>query len=197
MLKSLLFDRYTVRQHMRYLRRNLTHEQQNEAGIMLAEQAMKFVSIAHAQHITLFLSTDGEIDTFYLIKMLWKTKKQVYLPVLHPFSPGYLLFFRYTPKTLLQLNKFYILEPFLDITQMITLEQIDIILVPMVAFNDQGQRLGMGGGFYDRTLQNWQQYHFLPIGIAHDFQHMTQLPIANWDICLPVILTPSKIWYCY
>ncbi|MBD9643406.1 5-formyltetrahydrofolate cyclo-ligase [Pantoea sp. PNT02] len=189
-----LLDRQDIRQHVRHLRRNLTSEQQEQAADQLAEHAINIAPIANAQRIALFLSVDGEINTRPLIAKLWQQKKQVYLPVLHPFSPGNLLFIRYTPETPLALNKLRIPEPPLDITQLATLDQLDVMLVPLVAFDCAGQRLGMGGGFYDRTLQNWQQHGFIPVGIAHDCQRVEALPVAAWDVPLPAILTPSKLW---
>lgn len=189
-----LLDRQDIRQHVRHLRRNLTSEQQEQAADQLAEHAINIAAIADAQHIALFLSVDGEINTRPLIAKLWQQKKHVYLPVLHPFSPGNLLFIRYAPETSLTPNKLRIPEPPLDITQMVTLDQLEVMLVPLVAFDQHGQRLGMGGGFYDRTLQNWQQHGFMPMGIAHDCQRVDELPVAAWDVPLPAILTPAKLW---
>lgn len=187
-------DRQDIRQHVRHLRRNLTAEQQEHAADLLAEHAINFAPISNAERIALFLSVDGELNTRPLIAKLWQQKKQVFLPVLHPFSPGNLLFLRYTPDTPLSPNKLLIPEPPLDITQMTTLDQLDVVMVPLVAFDQSGQRLGMGGGFYDRTLQNWQQHGFLPVGIAHDCQHVETLPVAAWDVPLPVVITPSTLW---
>ena len=65
---------------------------------------------------------------------------------------------------------------------------------PLVAFDEYGQRLGMGGGFYDRTLQNWQHYKTQPVGYAHDCQLVEKLPVEEWDIPLPAVVTPSKVW---
>lgn len=114
--------------------------------------------------------------------------------MLHPFASGHLLFLRYTPETVLTPNKLRIPEPPLDIRQMITLDRLDVMMVPLVAFDDSGQRLGMGGGFYDRTLQNWRQHGFLPVGVAHDCQQVERLPAEEWDVPLPAVLTPSRLW---
>ncbi len=179
---------------MRHLRRDLTPEQQEQAADLMAEHAVNFAPLASARHVALFLSVDGELNTRPLIAKLWQQKKQVYLPVLHPFAPGHLLFLRYTPETTLTPNKLRIPEPPLDIRQLITLDRLDVMLVPLVAFDDSGQRLGMGGGFYDRTLQNWRQHGFLPVGVAHDCQRVERLPAEEWDVPLPAVLTPSRLW---
>ena len=187
-------QRQAIRQHVRHLRRALTDEQQEQAAEQLAEHALNYAPITEARNIALFLSVDGELNTRPLIARLWHLKKAVYLPVLHPFSPGNLLFLRYSPDTLLLKNKLRIPEPPLDIRQLTTLDQLDVMMVPLVAFDQHGQRLGMGGGFYDRTLQNWRQQGFLPVGVAHDCQRVDSLPVAEWDVPLPVVLTPSKLW---
>ncbi|WP_418163087.1 5-formyltetrahydrofolate cyclo-ligase [Pantoea vagans] len=189
-----MLQRQEIRQQVRHLRRAMTDEQQAQAAEQLAELALNYAPVTAARNIALFLSVDGELNTRPLIARLWHLKKAVYLPVLHPFSPGNLLFLRYSPETPLIPNKLRIPEPLLDIRQLITLDQLDLMLVPLVAFDQHGQRLGMGGGFYDRTLQNWRQHGFLPVGLAHDCQQVDSLPVAEWDVPLPAVMTPSKLW---
>ncbi|QHM72316.1 5-formyltetrahydrofolate cyclo-ligase [Mixta intestinalis] len=187
-------DRQEIRNHVRRLRRGLSTAQQTLAADSIAEHALHIEPVDRAQHIALFLSVDGELNTRPLIARLWQQQKQVYLPVLHPFSPGNLIFVRYTPETILSPNRVHIPEPPLDVRHIIPLDELDVMFVPLVAFDRHGQRLGMGGGFYDRTLQNWQEHRFLPIGLAHDCQRVEKLPSAEWDIPLPAILTPSHFW---
>lgn len=189
-----MLQRQEIRQQVRHLRRAMTDEQQAQAAEQLAELALNYAPVTAARNIALFLSVDGELNTRPLIARLWHLKKAVYLPVLHPFSPGNLLFLRYSPDTPLLPNKLRIPEPPLDIRQLITLDQLNLMLVPLVAFDQHGQRLGMGGGFYDRTLQNWRQHGFLPVGLAHDCQQVDSLPVAEWDVPLPAVMTPSKLW---
>ncbi len=189
-----LLDRQDIRTHVRHLRRGLTSEQQQQAAIHVAEHALNFTPIQQAKKIALFLSFDGELNTRPLIAKFWQHNQRVYLPVLHPFSKGQLLFFRYDTDTVLTPNRLGIPEPPLDIRNLATLSELDVLMVPLVAFDNQGQRLGMGGGFYDRTLQNWQQHNVLPIGLAHDCQQVEALPVADWDVPLKAIITPSKLW---
>ncbi|MBP2154339.1 5-formyltetrahydrofolate cyclo-ligase [Erwinia rhapontici] len=194
MMNPTLMLRQDIRKHVRNLRREISDEQQQLAAVQAADHALNFAPIQQAQHIALFLSVDGEINTRPLIAKLWQRKQQVYLPVLHPFSTGQLLFLRYDEKTELKINRLRIPEPPLDIRNLLPLSELDVLIVPLVAFDAGGQRLGMGGGFYDRTLQNWQQHGFMPIGLAHDCQQVDTLPVEQWDIPLPALITPSKIW---
>ncbi|MCX8956933.1 5-formyltetrahydrofolate cyclo-ligase [Erwinia psidii] len=186
--------RQDIRTHIRQRRRALTPAQQQHAAEQAAQQALSFAPIRQARKIALFLSFDGELDTQPLITRLWQRQQDIFLPVLHPFSTGQLLFIRYQPTTPLTINRLRIAEPRLDIRHLVPLRELDVLMVPLVAFDALGQRLGMGGGFYDRTLQNWQQHGFLPVGLAHDCQQVETLPVAAWDVPLPAMITPSKIW---
>lgn len=194
MQDTLSTQRQQIRQTIRQARRQLTPEQQKIAAEQAKLNALQHPKIAQAKNIALFLSFDGEINTQPLIDALWQQNKQIYLPVLHPFSAYHLLFLHYHPDSQLVKNRFNIAEPPLDVRDVLPPEQLDVMLIPLVAFDSQGQRLGMGGGFYDRTLANWQKSGFYPIGLAHDCQHVEQLPVAHWDIPLPEIITPKKIW---
>lgn len=186
--------RQAIRQSIRQHRRALTADEQNHFALKAAQRMLALPEIIGAKNIALFLSFDGELDTAPLINALWQTNKAVYLPVLHPFSAGNLLFLRYSETTPLIRNRLKILEPQLDVRQVLPIAQLDVLVTPLVAFDSDGQRLGMGGGFYDRTLQNWQQHHFYPVGLAHDCQWVPELPTEAWDIPLPAVVTPSRLW---
>ncbi len=187
-------QRQNIRNQIRQRRRALTSEQQQQSSLQIAERIATHPRILAAQNIAVFLSFDGELNTRPLIERLWQLDKQVYLPVLHPFSKGNLLFLHYTPETPLVHNRFNILEPELDVRHVLPLGSLDVVLTPLVAFDSAGQRLGMGGGFYDRTLQNWQHRGPYPIGLAHDCQQVEQVPVEHWDIPLPEIVTPAQNW---
>ena len=85
-------------------------------------------------------------------------------------------------------NQFGIWEPKLNVQNVLPLNELDILFTPLVAFDKQGNRLGMGGGFYDRTLQNWQNKSFIPVGLAHQCQQVENLPTEYWDVPLFDIL---------
>ncbi|WP_224557823.1 5-formyltetrahydrofolate cyclo-ligase [Pectobacterium versatile] len=195
-LSSTAASRQQIRQAVRQQRRLLTPEQQSRFAQQASERVMAHPKIIQAESVAVFLSFDGELDTHPLIQQLWQQEKCVYLPVLHPFRTGHLLFLRYAPDTELVRNRLKIMEPCLDVRQVLPLPQLDVLLTPLVAFDHQGQRLGMGGGFYDRTLQyrNQMSRGPYPIGLAHDCQQVDTLPIESWDIPLPEVITPSHHW---
>lgn len=187
-------QRQNIRNQIRQRRRALTPEQQHDFALQMADRIAAHPRILAAQNVAVFLSFDGELDTGPLIERLWRQGLRVYLPVLHPFSAGNLLFLRYASDTPLMRNRFNILEPQLDVRSVLPVGELDVVLTPLVAFDSAGQRLGMGGGFYDRTLQNWQHAGPYPIGLAHDCQQVDKIPTEHWDIPLPEIVTPSQNW---
>lgn len=191
---TLPASRSEIRQTVRQRRRLLSADEQAHFAQLAAQRMLALPQVVQAETIALFISFDGELDTSPLIQALWQANKAVYLPVLHPFSSGNLLFLRYSQMTPLVRNRLKILEPRLDVRQALPISQLDVLVTPLVAFDSTGQRLGMGGGFYDRTLQHWQQYHLYPVGLAHDCQWVAELPVEAWDIPLPAVVTPSRLW---
>ncbi|CAM4423826.1 5-formyltetrahydrofolate cyclo-ligase [Vibrio agarivorans] len=189
-------SRQLIRQYIRQARNALTSNAQYQASIDLINQVNSLEDTPCAQNIALYLATDGELDTQPLIEALWHCGKHVYLPVIHPFSKGHLLFLAYKPDSELCYNRYGIIEPRLKKDAIIPVADLDIIFTPLVAFDQNGQRLGMGGGYYDRTLAPFQNSVNAPkaIGLAHDCQKVDSLPSESWDIPLEKIVTPSRLW---
>ncbi|QUJ67008.1 5-formyltetrahydrofolate cyclo-ligase [Photobacterium sp. GJ3] len=185
--------RQQLRQQIRLQRQALTPHQQEQASKAVLARFTQLKTIRDARHIAIYLSNDGELDTGPLIDWIWRQGKNVYLPVLHPFSKGHLLFLHYRPDSPMRCNRYGIAEPALDVRLVKPVHELDIVCTPLVAFDDQGQRLGMGGGYYDRTLSQWHQSGLgpQPLGLAHDCQQVRHLPSEAWDVPLPAILTPS------
>jgi 5-formyltetrahydrofolate cyclo-ligase len=199
-------QRQAIRQQVRKLRNALSQQQQHQAAQQLTEQMLQLPQVIEATHIALYLSNDAELDTKPLIQALWQAGKHIYLPLLHPFVPGYLIFQRYQQDTPMKLNQFKIPEPVLNCAGLIPVAALDVICTPLVAFDAKGNRLGMGGGFYDRTLSQIPPGQFNQalnptakdrqtslIGLAHQCQQVAQIPVEAWDIPLPLIVTPSQV----
>src|SRR5690606_19024564 len=143
-----------------------------------------------ARTIAAYLAASGEIPLDSVIEHAWMSGKCVFLPRLRG---AHLEFHRYTPDTRMQDNRFGIAEPEIRAHSRAPTRFLDIVLVPLVAFDTAGTRLGMGGGFYDRTfafLRNrrcWRRP--LLIGVGHEFQCLSTLPPAPWDVPLHAAVT--------
>ena len=186
-------QRQQLRKLIRQRRQQLSPEQQQQAANDLVSQALALPALSYSQHIALYLANDSELDTFPLIQTLWQQGKQLYLPVLHPFAAGYLLFVRYDKDTLLYPNRFGIPEPLAECHRLLPVDQLDIIFTPLVAFDLKGNRLGMGGGFYDRTLSQLPtKSRSQVIGLAHNCQQVDAVPCEAWDIPLNKVITPGE-----
>ncbi|GLS92298.1 5-formyltetrahydrofolate cyclo-ligase [Psychromonas marina] len=188
------FNRDQIRQQVRAARRALSVQQQMMEAEKLLVRLIKLEKVQRASSIAISLAFDGEIDTRPFINWCWENNKQVYLPVVDPFNKGHLLFLHYTVNTEMVSNKYGISEPKLNQLQICPISQLDIIFTPLVAFDKQGNRIGMGGGYYDRMLAPWfdNKTGPYPIGLAHDCQLIDALPIEPWDVPLPEIITPSN-----
>jgi len=190
--------RQALRTNIRIKRQSLSKTEQSKASADLFIQLISHEKINQAEHIAIYLANDSELDALPFVHWCWQNNKSVYLPVIHPFCEGQLLFLKYDQNTKMQINQYGISEPKLDVTAIKLVKELDIIFTPLVAFDKQGNRLGMGGGFYDRTLARWfQDYQTntltkpYPIGLAHDCQHVLEVPCELWDVPLPEIFTPE------
>jgi len=185
-------SRTTLRKIIRKRRTELSPEEQLQASKHLLQRLSLHPKIQTAQKVAIYLANDGELDPMPFIKWCWQQSKQVYLPVLHPFCIGHLLFLLFEENSEMKKNHYGIFEPKLSVEKVCPFQQLDVLFTPLVAFDDSGERLGMGGGFYDRTLANWQQHKVYPIGLAHDCQKVDKIPVEHWDIPLPEIITPTR-----
>lgn len=183
--------RQQLRQQMRAKRLALTAAQQHRSALSLIEPALQLIEQYQAKHLAFYLPFNGEISPLPLIEHLRSLNKQIYLPVLHPFSHAQLLFLHYDSDRQLVPNRFGILEPRLDVRKVLPISQLEMIFTPLVACDKQGNRLGMGGGFYDRTLA--QSPHLISVGLAHHCQQVELLPIENWDMPLTHLLVADAV----
>lgn len=171
---------------MRQKRQSLTTSQQAQAAQSIISPAFSLIQHYQANHIAFYLPFNGEISPLPLMNFLLEQGKKLYLPLLHPFTSGQLLFLNYDCKTSLKFNRLGIEEPVLDVRNIIPLNELEMIFTPLVACDKSGNRLGMGGGFYDRTLS--QAKHLISVGLAHQCQQVEQLPIESWDMPLHHII---------
>lgn len=199
MTEPALLPRPQLRRMLRQARRALTPSQQRQAARGLYRQLAQQPLFRRAKHISLYLPTDGEIDPRLLLRAAQRRGKATYLPVLSAWPRTKMVFQRIRPGEKLKPNRFRILEPRANIARQRPVWTLDLVLLPLVGFDDVGGRLGMGGGFYDRSLaylarrKNWRKPTLL--GLAHECQKVERLAQASWDVPLQGTVT-DKAWYC-
>ncbi|MFJ3377375.1 5-formyltetrahydrofolate cyclo-ligase [Pseudomonas sp. NPDC086112] len=198
MTEPALLPRPQLRRMLRKARRALTPSQQREAARGLYKQLAQHPLFRRAKHISLYLPTDGEIDPRLLMRAAQRRGKATYLPVLSAWPRTKMVFQRIRPGEKLKPNRFRIPEPRHNIARQRKVWALDLVLLPLVGFDDVGGRLGMGGGFYDRSLaylarrKNWRKPTLL--GLAHECQKVQRLAQASWDVPLQGTVT-DKAWY--
>ncbi len=180
----------TLRQLLRQQRRDINFFNRVKLSKNLTFQIQKLVNFHRIQKVAIYLANDGEIDTKHLQNLLNILQINIYLPIL----VGKSLKFAKVGKKFKK-NKYGILEPIF--TQILDAKQLDIIFMPLVGFDKNKNRIGMGGGFYDRTLAFKQQKTFKKpklYGLAFDCQQAKQLQAQKWDIALDAVITPTNIY---
>ncbi|WP_306958597.1 5-formyltetrahydrofolate cyclo-ligase [Pseudomonas synxantha] len=191
-------SRPQLRRMLRKARRALTPSEQRQAALGVYRQLAQHPLFRRAKHISLYLPTDGEIDPRLLLRAAQRRGKATYLPVLSAWPRTKMVFQRVRPGERLLPNRFGILEPRVNAHRQRQVWALDLVLLPLVGFDDAGGRLGMGGGFYDRSLAylarrySWRKPTLL--GLAHECQKVGRLAQASWDVPLAGTVT-DKQWY--
>tara|TARA_B100001094_G_scaffold333441_1_gene412308 strand:- start:11999 stop:12592 length:594 start_codon:yes stop_codon:yes gene_type:complete len=181
-----------LRQHIRNTRAALPSSAKQQAQVQATKRLLELLKLLQSQRVALYHATAEELGTSDLIQQLWAQNIALALPRIHPFTPRHLLFQNYTPKTTMIPNRFHIQEPKLDSREVISLETIDTFILPLVAFDAKGHRLGMGGGYYDCTLAQHALWQPALIGFAFDEQEVKTLQPEPWDVRLTHLVTPTK-----
>ena len=191
-------SRPQLRRMLRKARQALTPCQQREAARGLYRQLAQHPLFRRAKHISLYLPADGEIDPRLLLRAAQRRGKAIYLPVLSPWPQTKMVFQRIRPGEKFRPNRFRIPEPRHNAARQRKVWALDLVLLPLVGFDEFGGRLGMGGGFYDRSLaylarrKTWRKPTLL--GLAHECQKVERLDQASWDVPLQGTVTDRK-WY--
>nr|WP_228141706.1 5-formyltetrahydrofolate cyclo-ligase [Marinobacter sp. X15-166B] len=185
-------DRKLLRKQLRQRRRALSAAEQRRAARQLSHHLLHYRPLYRARHVAVYLPNDGEIDPGLYVAAARQRGVQFYLPVLHPFLHGRMVFCPYNDDTRLTPNRFGIPEPAFAERRFRPAWALHAVLLPLVGFDRFGERLGMGGGFYDRTFEFSRRLPGLSpklIGLAHSHQQVDRLPAAPWDIPLHGVMT--------
>ncbi len=171
-------------------RRRLSRSEIHRCSLRAARNFWQLNATRRSLRIGCYFAVNGELDCEPVIHGAWMRKRDVYLPVLHRSE---LLFAAYKPGTQLRKNRYGIPEPVCTTDELLRATELDLVVTPLLAFDESGTRLGMGGGYYDRSfraLKNRKRWrHPRLIGLAYAFQQVSSLERRSWDIPLTAIST--------
>lgn len=185
--KDINAQKKQLRHQIRIARNKLSPLDQDKHAKQLSDILSETAIFNSASKIAMYCAADGEISLQYLMNKARAGRKTCYLPRI---DGKEMVFCECNHETALVKNQYGISEPSKE-ANVIEAKQLDLVLLPLVAFDTKGQRLGMGGGFYDRCFAFRQYGASAPalIGVAHALQQQKDLPTENWDIALDGIAT--------
>jgi 5-formyltetrahydrofolate cyclo-ligase len=188
-------DRSALRRKMRAQRRALESREHHRRSAAICRSLLSEPIFARARRFAAYLSNDGEPDLGQLLYRAALMGKRIYLPALHRKS---LWFLPLSSNATMVQNQFGIAEPACHPDQRVKPFALDLVLVPLVAFDDSGSRLGMGGGYYDRSFAylhqraHWRRPRL--IGVGFEFQRAFEIPSRPWDVRLDGIITEHGLF---
>jgi 5-formyltetrahydrofolate cyclo-ligase len=184
----------SLRRTLRERRRAQPPAYRDHAAFAAAAALSGIAAVRHARRIAAFVAVDAELDPGPFVATAREAGRQIFLPVLGP-RPGRLSFVRAEPGEPLFPNRYGIPEPRPAPT--VAAQFLDLVLVPLVGFDEVGNRLGMGAGYYDRTFayRRGRRHWFGPllIGYAYECQRIDALPEMPWDVPLDGVVTEDGV----
>jgi 5-formyltetrahydrofolate cyclo-ligase len=183
-----------LRQRNRKLRAELEADQLEVAANALAGHILTLNEYRQAQHIGAYFAVNGEIGLNPVIDHALAQGKKIYLPNLDPHA---LRFSPYFHSQKMRINKFRLPEPDVDDAEMLEPGELDLVLAPLVVFDSEHNRIGMGGGFYDRSFafrKSPESLKPMLIGVAHELQKVERIVPQEWDVRLDMIVTDQAVY---
>ncbi len=184
-----------IQEHKKRLRQEMRSRRLGFTGGVLAAKNLAdvflgSVTLAHGAVIATYAPFKGEIDPALIVEALRRKGHQISLPVMK--GKGMPLDFRlYKSGDALAANAQGILEPKTDAPN----ADINVMLVPLVAFDSAHRRLGCGGGYYDRTIKIMRnRKNIRAIGIGFSFQETESVPVEAHDVVMDIIVTDKGVF---
>jgi 5-formyltetrahydrofolate cyclo-ligase len=190
--------RTQLRMEMRARRKKVTSREQAAAAQGLAGVVIRHRVLRPGMRIAVYQARGREADLSRIIAIARRRDCVLYLPTIIRHRTGVMDFIRFDADTRLRPNAFGIPEPDPVTAQRIPLRELDLILVPLLAVDTEGWRLGSGGGFYDRRLhrlraeRRWRRPRL--IGIAYEFQRVERISHEPWDVPLDAVITETDLY---
>jgi 5-formyltetrahydrofolate cyclo-ligase len=181
-----------LRREIRAKRRAIPAAVRAQADQAIHAHIRSLPEYRRARRVALFLAFDGEPSLAPLVEAARRYRKQLYVPVLRGMT---MTFAELVPGTTLAANFFGIMEP--KVGRRIDARKLDLVLTPLVAFDDRGVRIGVGRGYYDRAFKfllhrtHWRRPKLL--GVAYELQRVAALTPSSWDVPLWGVVTEREV----
>ncbi|MCC8194966.1 MAG: 5-formyltetrahydrofolate cyclo-ligase [Deltaproteobacteria bacterium] len=188
-------DKPALRKILREQRHTLTDKEVLERSLAAQRHVLEAAEWLAASSVGLYAAVNQETDTALLLEEAWATGKEVYLPCIAPASPGEMRLLPCLGGQALVKNRFGIPEPIPETCPAAPEGEWipGIIIVPGLAFDREGHRLGTGGGYYDRLFARKSMQDTVRIGLAYAFQIVESLPADEWDAPMHAIATEEGL----
>lgn len=180
-----------IRQEIKSKRQELADDEVIAQSKLILDKLLAHPFLQKERVIASYMGFKGEIDTKHINDYLIKHQHIVSLPLIHPQKKGLMDFYKVNDIKNLVPNRYGILEPIAKAANLIPINLFELVIVPLVAFDKNGNRLGMGGGYYDRLLKKLS-FNCITIGLAYDFQQIDKIEYEPWDMPLDEIITPTQ-----
>ncbi len=179
---------------MRAARAALEPAELERAASALAARLLELDEYRKADHIAAYFAVNGEIGLDPVIDAALDAGKRIYLPNLDRQA---LRFAPYSRSQKMRINRFRLPEPDVTDDEMLDPADLDLVFAPLVVFDAECNRIGMGGGFYDRSFA-FRKLESNPtprlIGVAHELQRVERLVPEDWDVRLDRVVTDAAIY---
>ena len=185
---------YLTRQDMRLRRRSLSQAQRNGFDHAICGHLEKLIDSGRTSKIAAYDSFDGEPNISPFCKNMLNIGNELALPVVSESQNSLMSFHAWQNQVAIKKNRYGINEPVNS--PAIQIDDFDLLLLPLVAYDNQGSRIGMGAGYYDRHLEPLRSaYKPLRAGIAYSFQKLEEIEANPWDIPLHLVVTEKGPHY--
>ncbi|HEY5810407.1 MAG TPA: 5-formyltetrahydrofolate cyclo-ligase [Povalibacter sp.] len=187
------FDRELLRRHMRGRRRVVSPTEQAAAAQALVRVIARARLLRPGRRIAVYLPYRHEIDLNPVIAVARRRGCLLYAPAIVDMKARRMEFVAFVAGAPRRRNRFGILEPDHRTAPRLNVLQLDLILLPLVAVDARGWRLGSGAGFYDRRLKHLRAHRRwrrpILVGVAYDFQRVPHIEPNPWDVPLDAVIT--------
>lgn len=186
-----MISKQQLRLQLRARRREISADRRQSAANRAATLVDQLPDWRNARLVAAYLAMPEEFDCGPLLHAAWTSRKETWLPGMT--QENSLRFLRYSVDDPLRTDRYGIQQP-LDTAAGTTIAGLDLMFLPLVGWNREGTRLGMGAGYYDRALASARPG--VLVGLGYDCQECTHLPREPWDVPLDYVLTESRLVCC-